>query len=149
MIRRRPTSLMSVGLASFQHPGRPDKKPLSLFYPEDQVRRVTSSTRVSDLGWKLTAVETPRDKPAPYRFVVIAGSPSWSEYWAEFLSNLPQDREMIVVDRPGFGASGPKTPVHDIRLAGRPAALLRCSRFRFWPESDPGRPFLRARPSPP
>jgi pimeloyl-ACP methyl ester carboxylesterase len=115
MIRRRPTSLMSVGLASFQHPGRPDRKPLSLFYPEDQVRRVSLDAGY-DLGWKLTAVETPRDKPAPYKFVVIAGSPSWSEYWAEFLSNLPADREMIVVDRPGFGASGPKTPVHDIRL---------------------------------
>jgi pimeloyl-ACP methyl ester carboxylesterase len=115
MIRRRTTNLVSVGLASLQHPGRPDRKPLSLYYPEDQVRRVTFDAGY-ELGWKLTAVETPRKKPAPYKFIVIAGSPSWSEYWAEFLSMLPEDREMMVVDRPGFGASGPKTPVHDIRL---------------------------------
>jgi pimeloyl-ACP methyl ester carboxylesterase len=123
MIRRRPTSLVSVGLASLQHPGRPDRKPLSLFYSEDEVRRVTFDAGF-DLGWTLSAVETPRKKPAPYKFVVIAGSPSWSEYWAEFLSKLPQDREMIVVDRPGFGMSGPKTPVHDIRLQAAALAPL-------------------------
>ncbi|MDB5453703.1 MAG: hypothetical protein JWO33_2281 [Caulobacteraceae bacterium] len=115
MIRRRPTSLVSIGLASLQHAGRPERKPLSFYYPEDQVRRVTFDAGF-DLGWKLTAVETPRTKPAPWKFIVIAGSPSWSEYWAEFLSTLPQDREMVVVDRPGFGSSGPKTCVHDIRL---------------------------------
>lgn len=115
MIRRRPTSLVSVSLASLQTANKADRKPLSFYYPEDQVRRVTFDAGF-DLGWKLTAVETPRSRPAPYKFVVIAGSPSWSEYWAEFLSTLPLDREMIVVDRPGFGASGPKTCISDIRL---------------------------------
>lgn len=115
MIRRRPTSLVSVGLASFQHSRKAEKPPLSLYYPEDQVRRATFDAGF-DLGWKLTAVETPRTRPAPWKFVVITGSPSWSEYWAEFLSTLPEDREMVVVDRPGFGASGPKTCIGDIRL---------------------------------
>jgi pimeloyl-ACP methyl ester carboxylesterase len=123
MIRRRPTNLVSVGLASLQPARGTARKPLSLFYPEEEVRRITFDAGF-DLGWKLTAVETPRDKPAPYKFVVIAGSPSWSEYWAEFLSNLPKDREMIVVDRPGFGMSGPKTPVHDIRLQAAALAPL-------------------------
>ena len=115
MFRKRPSNLVSVGLATLQHPGKPERKPLSFYYPEDQVRRATFEAGY-DLGWKLTAVETPRSKPAPVKFVVIAGAPSWSDYWAEFLTMLPEDREMVVVDRPGFGAHGPKTFIGDIRL---------------------------------
>jgi pimeloyl-ACP methyl ester carboxylesterase len=115
MFRKRPSSLVNVGLATLQHPGKPERKPLSFYYPEDQVRRATFDAGF-DLGWKLTAVETPRSKPAPFKFVVIAGAPSWSDYWAEFLTQLPEDREMVVVDRPGFGANGPKTCIGDIRL---------------------------------
>jgi pimeloyl-ACP methyl ester carboxylesterase len=115
MFRKRPSSLVNVGLATLQHPGKPERKPLSFYYPEDQVRRATFEAGF-DLGWRLTAVETPRTKPAPWKYVVIAGAPSWSDYWAEFLTLLPEDREMVVVDRPGFGAHGPKTPIADIRL---------------------------------
>lgn len=115
MIRRRTTSLVSVGLATLRDANRSERRPLSFFYDETEVRRVTFDAGFG-LGWKLTAVETPRDKPAPWKFIVIAGSPSWSEYWAEFLSTLPKDREMVVVDRPGFGTSGPKTCIPDIRL---------------------------------
>jgi pimeloyl-ACP methyl ester carboxylesterase len=115
MFRKRPSNLVSVGLATLQHPGKPERKPLSFYYPEDQVRRATFDAGF-DLGWRLTAVETPRAKPAPYKYVVIAGAPSWSDYWAEFLTMLPEDREMVVVDRPGFGAHGPKTFIGDIRL---------------------------------
>ncbi|TAK35394.1 MAG: alpha/beta hydrolase, partial [Lysobacteraceae bacterium] len=47
--------------------------------------------------------------------VVITGSPSWAEYWAPVMAHLPQDREMLVVDRPGFACSEPFDCVPDIR----------------------------------
>jgi pimeloyl-ACP methyl ester carboxylesterase len=47
---------------------------------------------------------------------VITGAPSWAEYWAEVLAALPPDREMLVVDRPGYAGSEPLHPVHDIRV---------------------------------
>ena len=48
--------------------------------------------------------------------MVITGAPSWAEYWAETLAELPKDREMIVVDRPGYAGSEPHHPVTDIRV---------------------------------
>ena len=65
------------------------------------VRR-TSFLSGGGRGWRISALETPRETPAPWRIVVITGAPSWAEYWAETLAELPQDREMIVVDRPGY-----------------------------------------------
>ncbi|MDX5393879.1 MAG: alpha/beta hydrolase [Caulobacteraceae bacterium] len=82
-------------------------------YPESVVRR-TSFQAGGGLGWEISALETPRERPAPWRVVVITGSPSWAEYWAPVLAALPPDREMIVVDRPGFGASQPVDHVPDL-----------------------------------
>jgi len=89
--------------------------PTAEVYPDTVVRRV-SFTAGGGLGWKISALTTPRATPAPWKIVVITGAPSWAEYWAPTLAALPQDREMIVVDRPGFAASEPPTPVTDIRL---------------------------------
>jgi pimeloyl-ACP methyl ester carboxylesterase len=75
-------------------------------------------------GWRISALETPRETPAPWKIVVITGAPSWAEYWAETLAELPQDREMIVVDRPGYGASEPAEPVTDIRVQAQALAPL-------------------------
>jgi pimeloyl-ACP methyl ester carboxylesterase len=80
------------------------------------VLRRTSFTAGGGHGWKISALETPRDKPPPWKIVVITGAPSWAEYWAETMAELPQDREMIVVDRPGYAGSEPLHPVHDIRV---------------------------------
>jgi pimeloyl-ACP methyl ester carboxylesterase len=102
--------------------GRTEHVP-TVHYPEHVVRR-TSFIAGGGHGWRISALETPRDKPAPWRIVVITGAPSWAEYWSETLSELPQDREMIVVDRPGFAASEPLHPVPDIRVQAEALAPL-------------------------
>jgi pimeloyl-ACP methyl ester carboxylesterase len=107
--------------------GRTEHAPTAA-YPENKVRR-TSFVAGGGHGWRISALETPRDKPAPWRVVVITGAPSWAEYWAETLAELPPDREMIVVDRPGFAGSEPLHPVPDIRVQAEALSpLLRARR---------------------
>jgi pimeloyl-ACP methyl ester carboxylesterase len=60
----------------------------------------------------------------PWKIVVITGAPSWAEYWAPVLAALPCDREMVVVDRPGFAASEPATCVPDLQLQADALAPL-------------------------
>ncbi len=50
---------------------------------------------------------------------MVTGSPSWAEYWAPVMADLPADREMIVVDRPGFAGSEPFECVRDLRDQAR------------------------------
>jgi pimeloyl-ACP methyl ester carboxylesterase len=106
-----------MGWACFESAakGRTEHAPTSADYPETVVRR-TSFTAGGGHGWRLSALETPRDKPAPWKIVVVTGAPSWAEYWAETMADLPQNREMIVVDRPGYAASEPAHHVPDIRV---------------------------------
>ena len=114
--RKRPKGVLAMGWACFESAarGRTEHAPTSADYPDTVVRR-TSFLAGGGLGWQISALETPRAEPAPWKIVVITGAPSWAEYWAETLADLPQDREMIVVDRPGYGASQPMEPVLDIR----------------------------------
>jgi len=95
--------------------GRSEHVPTEARFPENVVRR-TSFMAGGGHGWRISALETPRATPAPWKIVVITGAPSWAEYWAETLSELPPDREMIVVDRPGYAGSEPLHPVTDIRV---------------------------------
>jgi pimeloyl-ACP methyl ester carboxylesterase len=128
--RKRPKGILAMGWASFESAvrGRTEHAPTSSDYPDSVVRR-TSFTAGGGLGWSISALETPRETPAPWKIVVITGAPSWAEYWAETLAELPQDREMIVVDRPGYGASEPMEPVTDIRTqAIALAPLLQAAR---------------------
>jgi len=122
--RKRPKGVLGMGWAAIEAAarGRTEHVP-TVHYPEDVVRR-TSFIAGGGHGWRISALETPRDKPAPWRVVVITGAPSWAEYWSETLSELPQDREMIVVDRPGFAASEPLHPVPDIRVQAEALAPL-------------------------
>lgn len=62
--------------------------------------------------WTLSALHTPRE--APWKVVVITGTPSWSEYWAPTLAALPPKFTMVVADRPGFAKSEPQTVVGQI-----------------------------------
>ncbi|THD62166.1 alpha/beta hydrolase [Phenylobacterium sp.] len=123
MPRKRPKGVLAMGWASFESAalGRTEHAPTSADYPESVVSR-TSFTAGGGLGWRISALETPRTTPAPWKIVVITGAPSWAEYWAETLAELPQDREMIVVDRPGYGASEPAEPVKDIRTQAQALA---------------------------
>jgi pimeloyl-ACP methyl ester carboxylesterase len=107
--------------------GRTEHAPLSEDYPDSVVRR-TSFIAGNGHGWRISALETPREIAPPWKIVVITGAPSWAEYWAETLAELPQDREMIVVDRPGYGASEPAQPITDIRVQARALAPVLSAR---------------------
>ena len=115
--RRRPRGVLGLGWACFESAaaGRTEHVPTSKDYPESVMRRITF-TAGGGLGWKISALATTRAKPAPLKIVVVPGAPSWAEYWAPVLAAMPEDREMVVVDRPGFAASEPATCVPDIRL---------------------------------
>jgi pimeloyl-ACP methyl ester carboxylesterase len=114
---KRPHGVLGLGLACLQAAasGRTEHAPTSADYPDTVVRRTTFEAGGGH-GWRISALETPRERPAPWRIVVITGAPSWSEYWAPALAALPGDREMIVVDRPGFAGSEPFDCVPDIRV---------------------------------
>jgi pimeloyl-ACP methyl ester carboxylesterase len=125
MSRQRPKGVLGVGLACIQAAaaGRTEHAPTSEDYPDSLVRRVHFEAGGGH-GWRISALETPRDKPAPWKIVVVTGAPSWSEYWAPALAALPQNREMIVVDRPGFAGSEPFDCVPDIRVQAEALAPL-------------------------
>lgn len=117
MAKRRRSGVLGLFWSCLESAaaGRTEHMPTADLYPETVMRRVTF-TAGGGLGWKISALVTPRDKPAPLKLVVVPGAPSWAEYWAPLMAALPADREMVVVDRPGFAASEPATCVPDIRL---------------------------------
>jgi pimeloyl-ACP methyl ester carboxylesterase len=121
--RKRPKGVLAMGWAAVEAAakGRTEHAPLSVDYPDHVVRR-TSFMAGGGHDWQISALHTPRETPPPWKIVVITGAPSWAEYWAETLAELPPDREMIVVDRPGYGASEPLHPVTDIRVQAQALA---------------------------
>lgn len=124
-MRKRPKGVLSMGWACIEcaATGRTEHAPTSLDYPDTIVRRVSIGAGGGH-GWKLSALTTPRSRPAPWKIVVVTGAPSWAEYWAEALAELPGDREMIVVDRPGYAGSEPVEYVGDIRVQAQALAPL-------------------------
>ena len=117
MARRRPKGVLGLGWACIESAatGRTEHMPTSKDYPETVMKRITFEAG-GGIGWKISALATVRERPAPLKIVVVPGAPCWAEYWAPVLAALPEDREMVVVDRPGFAASEPATCVPDIRL---------------------------------
>jgi pimeloyl-ACP methyl ester carboxylesterase len=115
--RPRPRGVLGLGLACLESAvtGRAEHRPTHEIYPEHVVRRVSFAAG-GGLGWRISALTTPRRRIAPWKVVVVTGAPSWAEYWAPAMALLPPDREMIVVDRPGYGLSEPAECVGDIRL---------------------------------
>jgi pimeloyl-ACP methyl ester carboxylesterase len=115
--RKRPKGVLAMGWACVEcaATGRTEHAPTSADYPDTVLRR-THFIDGGGHGWKISALATPRETPAPWKVVVITGAPSWAEYWAETMAALPQDREMVVVDRPGYAGSEPAHPVQDIRV---------------------------------
>jgi pimeloyl-ACP methyl ester carboxylesterase len=127
--KHRPKGVLALGWACLESAaaGRTEHVPTCADYTDDVVRRV-AFTAGGGLGWNLSALTTPRAEPCPLKIVVVPGAPSWAEYWAPVLAALPADREMVVVDRPGFAASEPATCVPDIRMqAAALAPLLEAS----------------------
>jgi pimeloyl-ACP methyl ester carboxylesterase len=117
MLGRRPRGILEIFWACLESTaqGRTEHRPTSADFPDSVVRRVTF-TAGGGLGWKLSALTTPRPSPTPWKVVVITGTPSWAEYWAPVMAALPPDREMVVVDRPGFAGSEPLTAVPDLTV---------------------------------
>jgi len=123
--RRRPKGVLEIGWACLESAanGRTEHVPTSDCYPDNQVKRITVQAGGGH-QWRISALTTPRDKPAPWKIVVVTGAPSWAEYWSPVLAALPQDREMVVVDRPGFAGSEPVEYVGDIRVQAAALAPL-------------------------
>jgi len=122
IVRKRARTIVASSLARLEMP-KEKRGPFEIHYPENVVRRASFHAG-GGLGWTLTAVETPRERPAPWKIIIVTGAPSWAENWADFLTLAPQDRELVVVDRPGFGCSGPKTCISDIRIQATALAPL-------------------------
>jgi len=122
---RRPSGVLGLGWACFEAAafGRTEHANTLNDYPDTVIRR-SKFTAGGDHGWRITALETPRDKPTPWKIVVITGAPSWAEYWGPVMAALPADRQMVVVDRPGFAASEPAVCITDIRIQAEALAPL-------------------------
>ena len=120
MKQKRQKSVLGLGWACFEAAafGRTEHAQTVEIYPESVVRRIKFQAG-GGYDWRIHALETPRDKPAPWKIIVITGAPSWAEYWADTMAALPQDRQMVVVDRPGFAASEPHLCIPDIRVQAR------------------------------
>jgi pimeloyl-ACP methyl ester carboxylesterase len=93
--------------------------PTSADYGPSVMERFSFTAGVAE-GWQISGLRT-LHPDAPYRVVVVSGTPSWSEYWAPVLAAAPATWEMIVVDRPGFAESQPEHAV--TRLTDQAAAL--------------------------
>ena len=103
--------------------GRPEHRPTSEDYPDSVVRRVSFAAG-GDLGWRISALTSPRGRPAPWKIAVVTGAPSWAEYWAPVIAALRPDLEMVVVDRPGFACTEPMDCVPDIGLQAKALSPL-------------------------
>ncbi len=117
---KRPTGVIGLGWACFEAAafGRTEHANTLEAYSEAQIRRV-KFTAGGTHGWKISALETPREKAPAWKIVVITGAPSWAEYWGPVMAALPVDRQMLVVDRPGFAGSEPDICITDITIQAR------------------------------
>jgi pimeloyl-ACP methyl ester carboxylesterase len=101
-----------------------DRFPTSSSYPPGTMERTTFTATVPE-DWRISALATPARAEATWKVVIITGTPSWSEYWAPTIAALPDSREMIVADRPGFRDSEPEGAVRDLaKQADALAAML-------------------------
>jgi len=90
-----------------------DRFPTSSAYPPGTMERIELNAAVPE-AWRLSALQTPQRAEADWKVVIVTGTPSWSEYWAPVIAALPDNREIIVADRPGFRGSEPQEAVRDL-----------------------------------
>jgi pimeloyl-ACP methyl ester carboxylesterase len=96
--------------------------PTSGQYPVGMMKRVGLTSAVPE-AWTLSALTT-NHPSAPWKLVIITGTPSFSEYWAPTLAGAPENLEVIVADRPGFKGSGPEAAVTDIATQAKALSVL-------------------------
>jgi len=125
VLKRRPKGVLEIGWATFEAAwtGRREHLPHWAEYPDALVERIGFRAG-GGLDWRLSALRTPRPRTAPWKIVVVTGAPSWAEYWTAALATVGQDREMWVVDRPGFGGSEPAGAVVDLSVQARALSPL-------------------------
>lgn len=109
--------LVAAGVAGCASSNAPPRFPTPSDYPVGTFDRFTVEAGVPE-RWRLSGLRHGRED-APWRLVVVTGTPSWSDYWAPTLAAGPDDLEIVVVDRPGFGRSEPKGVVGDIEAQAR------------------------------
>lgn len=90
-----------------------DRFPTSSAYPPGTMERIEFAAGVPE-AWRISALRTPERPDAEWKVVILTGTPSWSEYWAPTIAGLPESRELIVADRPGFRTSEPEEAVRDL-----------------------------------
>jgi pimeloyl-ACP methyl ester carboxylesterase len=90
-----------------------DRFPTSSSYPAGTMERIDFTAGVPE-GWRISALRTPERPDASWKVVIVTGTPSWSEYWAPTIAGLPDTREIIVADRPGFRTSEPEGAVREL-----------------------------------
>jgi pimeloyl-ACP methyl ester carboxylesterase len=117
VLKRRPRGVLEIGWAALEAAwaGRLEHLPHWAEYPDALVERIGFRAG-GGLEWRLSALRTPRARPAPWKIVVVTGAPSWAEYWSSALAAVGSQREMVVVDRPGFGCSEPAHAVVDLMI---------------------------------
>jgi pimeloyl-ACP methyl ester carboxylesterase len=101
--------LAACAAACTMKPPQEKRFPTSKDFPPTTMGR-SSFAAGGGHGWRISTLATP-SRGAAWKIVIITGTPSWSEYWAPTLAKLPDTREMIVADRPGFGGSEPQEAV--------------------------------------
>lgn len=106
--------LLACGCIGVSNGEEGDRFPTSADFPQTVMTR-TALVAGGGHGWRLSALHTPDRSSAPWKIVVVTGTPSWPEYWAPTLAKIGPDREMIVADRPGFAQSEPAGAVTSIK----------------------------------
>jgi pimeloyl-ACP methyl ester carboxylesterase len=107
---RRLLPLLLLILAGCASSKPAERFPTSADYPASVMR--WTSLQAGGQPWRLAALETPGE--APWKVVVITGTPSWADFWAPTLAAMPKGYGMVAVDRPGFAASQPAGVVGSI-----------------------------------
>jgi pimeloyl-ACP methyl ester carboxylesterase len=113
-----------LGLAVSACVSRDEAKrfPTSKDFPATVMRQTTLAAAGSP-AWRLGVLETP-NVMAPWRLVIITGTPSWSEYWAPTLAAAPSDLQIVVADRPGFARSEPDNAAGSIAAQAEALSAL-------------------------
>jgi pimeloyl-ACP methyl ester carboxylesterase len=114
-------SMLAI-LATACASGEGSRFPISTDYPAGTMTRLTLKAAVPE-SWNLSTLTTNHPN-APWKLVIITGTPSLSEYWAPTLAGAPADLEIVVADRPGFGGSGPDAAMTDIATQARALSVL-------------------------